>query len=121
MEQEWISLNEFMRRNKMGRDAALRLITAGKLEYEKSETGQYKIKVSKSEKVDEYMEKLIRENQELRALLATIKNISNQVKVWKEVIQMKLSYKQKYELLKIAILTPIIIGFFAAILIYPFM
>lgn len=34
---------------------------------------------------------------------------------------MKLSYKQKYELLKIAITTPIIIGFFATLIIYPFM
>lgn len=33
---------------------------------------------------------------------------------------MKLSYKQKYELLKIAILAPGIIMFFAALMIYPF-
>lgn len=33
----------------------------------------------------------------------------------------KLSYKQKYELLKIVILTPIVIGFFAGLLIIPFM
>lgn len=81
MEQEWISLNEFKRRNKMGHEAAIRLIKSGKLEYEKSETGQYKIKVSKSEKVDEYMEKLIRENEELRAYIKAIQNISNQVQV----------------------------------------
>lgn len=34
---------------------------------------------------------------------------------------MKLSYKQKYELLKIAITTPIVVAFFAALLIIPFM
>lgn len=34
---------------------------------------------------------------------------------------MKLSYKQKYELLKIAIVAPGIIAFFAALIIYPFM
>lgn len=33
----------------------------------------------------------------------------------------KLSYKQKYELLKIAILTPVVIAFFAGLLIVPFM
>lgn len=81
MEQEWISLNEFMRRNKMGYESALRLINSGKLEYEKSETGQYKIRVSKNEKIDEFMEKLIRENEELRAYIKTIQNISNQIKV----------------------------------------
>lgn len=81
MEADWISLSEFMRRNKMGRESALRLIANGKLEYEKSETGQYKIKVSKSEKVDEFMEKIIRENEELRSYIKAIQSISNQVKV----------------------------------------
>ena len=33
----------------------------------------------------------------------------------------KLSYKQKYELLKIAILTPIVIGFYVWVFLYPFM
>ena len=31
MDQEWISLNEFMRRNKMGYDSAIRLINSGKV------------------------------------------------------------------------------------------
>lgn len=81
MEQEWISLNEFKRRNKMGHEAAIRLIKSGKLEYEKSETGQYKIKVSKSEKVDKYMEEILRENEFLKTVLKTIQNVSNQVSV----------------------------------------
>lgn len=79
MEQEWISLNEFMRRNKMGYDAAIRLIKSGKLEYEKSDYGQYKIKVSKSEKVDKYMEQILRENEELKTIIRTMQSISNQV------------------------------------------
>ena len=37
MEEKWISLNEFMRRNNIGYDEALRLLNSGKIEYEKSE------------------------------------------------------------------------------------
>lgn len=81
MEQEWISLNEFMRRNHMGYETAIRLINSGKVEYEKTGKNQYKIKVSKNKKVDETMEKLIRENEELKSYIKTIQNISNQIKV----------------------------------------
>lgn len=35
MEQEWISLNEFMRRNHIGYDVAIKLINSGKVEYQK--------------------------------------------------------------------------------------
>lgn len=75
MEQEWISLSEFMKRNHLGYDAAIRLINSGKVEYTKSEAGQYKIKISKSEKIDELTEKLIRENQELKTRLKVIENL----------------------------------------------
>lgn len=81
MEQEWISLNEFMRRNHIGYEVAIRLINSGKVEHQKSNTGQYKIKVSKNEQINETLEKLIRENEELKAYIRTIQNISNQVKV----------------------------------------
>lgn len=47
MEEKWISLNEFMRRNQMGYDEAIRLINSGKLEYQKSEGGRYRIKVGR--------------------------------------------------------------------------
>ena len=80
MEQEWISLNEFMRRNHIGYDSALRLINSGKVEYQKLGT-QYKIKVSKDSGINEFMEKLIRENEELKSYIRTIQNISNQVQV----------------------------------------
>ena len=80
MEQEWISLNEFMRRNKMGYSAAKKLMHEGKVEYQKI-GNQYKIKVSRDEKVNESIEKLIRENEELKSYIRTIQNISNQVKV----------------------------------------
>lgn len=81
MDQEWISLNEFMRRNKMGYDAAIRLIKSGKVEYQKSESGQYKIKVTKNAKIDEFVENLIRENEELKTYIKTIQSMANQIKV----------------------------------------
>ena len=65
MEQEWISLNEFMRRNHIGYETALKLINSNKVEYQKL-NGQYKIKISKNENTNETMEKLIRENEELK-------------------------------------------------------
>lgn len=80
MEQEWISLNEFMRRNHIGYETALKLINSNKVEYQKL-NGQYKIKISKDEKTNETLEKLIRENEELKTYIRTIQNISNQIKV----------------------------------------
>lgn len=37
MEEKWISLNEFMRRNNMGYDKAIQMINSGKIEYQKTE------------------------------------------------------------------------------------
>lgn len=79
MEQEWISLNEFMRRNHIGYDTALKLINSEKVEYQKIGL-QYKIKVSKNEQVNQSIESLIRENEELKSYIRTIQNISNQIK-----------------------------------------
>ena len=75
MERQWISLNEFMRRNHLGYEMAIRLINSGKVEYQKSESGQYKIKVSRNDQIDELTEKLIRENEELRTRLKAIKSL----------------------------------------------
>ena len=47
MEKEWINLSEFMDRNKMGYDEALRLLNSGKIEYQKSEGGRYRIRVGR--------------------------------------------------------------------------
>lgn len=80
MEQEWISLNEFMRRNHIGYETALKLINSGKVEYQKI-GGQYKIKVSKDEKINEDMEKLIRENEELKTFVRTAKKFFEQIEV----------------------------------------
>lgn len=81
MEQEWISLNEFMRRNHLGHETAIRLINSGKLEYEKTGKNKYKIKVSKNANIDETMEKLIRENEELKTYIKTLQGMVNQIKI----------------------------------------
>lgn len=81
MEQEWISLNEFMRRNHLGYETAIRLINSGKLEYEKTGKNKYKIKVSKNANIDETMEKLIRENEELKTYIKTLQGMVNQIKI----------------------------------------
>ena len=75
MDQEWISLKEFMRRNKMGYETAIRLINTNKVEYQKNESGQYRIKVSKNEQINETIEKLARENEALRTKLKAIESL----------------------------------------------
>ena len=80
MEQEWVSLNEYMRRNHIGYETALKLMNSGKVEYQKI-GGQYKIKVSKDKEVNAKIEKLIRENEELKTYIKTIQNVANQINV----------------------------------------
>ena len=80
MEQEWISLNEYMKRNHIGYETALKLINSGKVEYQKL-GGQYKIRVSKDKEVNATIEKLIRENEELKTYIKTIQNVANQINV----------------------------------------
>lgn len=76
--QEWISLNEFMRRNSIGYDTAIKLINSGKLEYQKLGK-QYKIKVSKDTKMNETTENLIRENENLKTQFKIIQSLINNV------------------------------------------
>lgn len=80
MEQEWISLNEFMRRNKMGYPTAKKMMSEGKLEYQKIGV-QYKIKVSKNEQVNEENQRLIQRVAELETYIKTMQNAVNQIKV----------------------------------------
>ena len=80
MEQEWVSLNKYMRRNHIGYETALKLMNSGKVEYQKI-GGQYKIKVSKDKEVNATIEKLIRENEELKTYIKTIQNVANQINV----------------------------------------
>ena len=44
-DEEWRSLQEFMRRKKIGKEVAFQLLASGKYEYEKTEGGHYKIKI----------------------------------------------------------------------------
>lgn len=80
MEQEWISLNEFMRRNKMGYSTAKKMMSEGRLEYQKIGV-QYKIKVSKNEQVNEENQRLIQRVAELETYIKTIQSAVNQIKV----------------------------------------
>lgn len=80
MEPEWISLNEFMRRNQIGYNTALKLMSEGKVEYQKIGK-QYKIKVTKDEKINEQVKKLIEENAKLKAYIKTIQNMANQINI----------------------------------------
>lgn len=80
MEQEWISLNEFMRRNHVGYDTVLKLMSSGKLEYEKIGK-HYKIKTSKNEEVNKTVANLIRRNEELEMTIKTIVGLAKQAKI----------------------------------------
>lgn len=80
MEQEWISLNEFMRRNKMGHSSAKKLMHEGKLKYQKIGK-QYKIKVSNNEVINEDNKKLLEENTELKTYLRAVKKFFEQIEI----------------------------------------
>ena len=80
MEQEWIRLKEFMRRNKMGYSTAKKMMSEGRLEYQKIGV-QYKIKVSKNEQVNEENQRLIQRVAELETYVKTIQSAVNQIKV----------------------------------------
>ena len=72
--EEWISLNEFTRRYKVGTDVAKKLIAEGKIECIKTEGGYYKIKVGGKLESKEY-EEMKKENERLRATLNNISSI----------------------------------------------
>lgn len=80
MEKEWVSLNRFMKMNKIGYDTAMKLISSGKVEYQKLGK-QYKIKISKNEKINKQYEILLKENAELKAYIKTIQNVLSQVQI----------------------------------------
>lgn len=80
MEQEWISLNEFMRRNKMGHSSAKKLMHEGKLKYQKIGK-QYKIKVSNNEVINEDNIKLNNRITELETYLRAAKKFFEQIEV----------------------------------------
>ena len=79
--EELISLNEFMRRYKVGYDVALQMMDEGKIEYQKTEGGRYKIKVGGDTVSRELYENAIKENAELKANIRNLKAILFEIKV----------------------------------------
>lgn len=80
MDKEWISKNEYMRKNNIGQTTMLKLMHEGKVEYQKIGK-QYKIKVSKDETINKQNEILLRENEELKTYIRTFKNMFSQIEV----------------------------------------
>lgn len=71
--EEWISLQEFMRRHKVGQDVAYQMLASGKYEYEKTAGGRYKIKVGGDTVPRTRYEELLQENAELKTKLESVK------------------------------------------------
>ena len=71
--EEWISLQEFMRRKKVGQNVAYQMLHSGKYEYEKTAGGRYKIKVGGDTVPQARYEELLKENAELKTKLESVK------------------------------------------------
>ncbi len=71
--EEWISLQEFMRRHKVGQEVAYQMLASGKYEYEKTAGGRYKIKVGGDTVPRTRYEELLQENAELKTKLESVK------------------------------------------------
>lgn len=71
--EEWISLQEFMRRKKVGQEVAYQMLASGKYEYEKTAGGRYKIKVGGDTVPRTRYEELLQENAELKTKLESVK------------------------------------------------
>lgn len=70
----YISLHEFMRRNKVGQNVAFQLLKSGKYKYEVTSGGRYKIFIDENNNnisIEEY-EKVVRENEKLKTILSNI-------------------------------------------------
>ena len=72
--EEWISLNEFMRRYKMGYEAVLKLIHSGKVEAQKIGS-RYKIRVGGDTVSRELYEKTLERAVKAETMLASIKAV----------------------------------------------
>lgn len=71
--EEWISLQEFMRRKKVGQEVAYQMLHSGKYEYEMTKGGRYKIKVGGDTVPRARYEELLQENAELKTKLESVK------------------------------------------------
>ena len=81
MNEEYISLNEYARRFKMGTKQVKYMCELGQLEYRKTEKGYYKIKVGGNTVSTETYENVVRENAELKAIIKAMQSITSQIKV----------------------------------------
>lgn len=79
--QEWISLNQFMKRYKVGYDVALKMIYNKKVDCIKTNGGRYKIKVTTNDETTKDIEKLIRENEEFKTIIKSLKLIIDNIEI----------------------------------------
>lgn len=73
--EEWISLNEFMRRYKVGYEVALQMIHEGKVDYQKTEGGRYKIRVGGDTVSRELYERTLERAVKAETMLDNIKAV----------------------------------------------
>ena len=77
--EEWVSLQEFMRRKKIGQEVALQILATGKYEYEKTEGGRYKIRIGGDTVPRARYEELLQENAELKAIIKSVFNTTKEL------------------------------------------
>lgn len=73
--EEYISVNEYMRRFKIGHKNVLNLIATNQVEYQITETGRYRIKVGSNVVTIEMYEKVIKRATIAETKLKMIENI----------------------------------------------
>lgn len=73
--EEWISLNEFMKRRKIGYGVALKMLENNEVEFEKTPKGRYKIKVGGDTVSKELYEKEMQRRIEAETKLNLLRNI----------------------------------------------
>ncbi len=72
--EEWISLNKYMERYHLGYKTVLTMINNNEIEAVKLK-GQYKIKINHNAVSFELYEKVIKENTELKTVIANTKRL----------------------------------------------
>lgn len=78
MDEEWISLHEFMKRRKIGYDVALQMIEDKEVECKKTAGGRYKIKVGGDTVSRDLYEKEKEKRIQAETKLKLLKNILNE-------------------------------------------
>lgn len=73
--EEWISLNEFMKRRKIGYGVALKMLESNEVEFKKTPRGRYKIKVGGDTVSKELYEREMQRRIEAETKLNLLRNI----------------------------------------------